>query len=345
MTLLRSALGLLLSATLVASAFAADQRVKRDDLNEYTPEKGWFFGDDPRPEEPPAPEEPDAPKPPKDAAPQPKENPCKKAATWNAKCGFVDPGQDFDFQAKQRDALFQQMSVSNNDPKAVEAVQYYMRWALDRTSEVTNLWWYNMVQNPQLDPTVTAPVSAFGLRLMADVKKGHDKEIFDLIKDEGGMFVVFTRSDCVYCHQMVEPLKRLSERTGLVIRTASLDNTCLPAFKEGCMTAPESLAPAQALQIATVPTVLLYVKPNTWLRVGTGVVDTDSMTTRAVQFFSAYRNAMLKGVDNGQNGRPSVDFGGIDPSGTATGMEGADSAGPVRAPSEADISRMLGQTK
>jgi conjugal transfer pilus assembly protein TraF len=345
MSLLRATTTFLLGAFIAVSAAAAEPRVKRDDLNDYTPEKGWFFGDDPRVEEPPAPEPEPPPPMPTEGPKPPKEDRCKKAATWSASCGFVDPGQDFDFQAKQRDVLFQQMSVSNNDPKAVEAVQYYMRWVLERTSEVTNLWWYNMVQNPQLDPTVTAPVSAFGLRLMTDVRKGHTKEIFDLIKEEGGMFVVFTRSDCVYCHQMVEPLKRLSERTGLPIRNAALDNTCLTAFKEGCLTAPDSLAPAQALQIATVPTVLLYVKPNTWLRVANGVVDTDSMTTRTVQFFSAYRNAMLKGVENGQNGRPSVDFNGIDPSGTAVGAAGADSAGTVQPPSEGDISRMLGQTR
>lgn len=344
MTFSRILAALMLVATFATQAHA-QTAPKRDDLNEAKPEKGWFFNDEQKKVEPEPESEAPKPKLPTEPPPPPKEERCKKKATWSAECGFVNPGQDFDFQAKQRDALLQQMTMSNNDPKAVEAFQYYMRFVLERTSEVTNLWWYNMVQNPELDPTVTAPVSAFGLRLMTDVQKGHDKEIFDLIKDEGGMFVVFTRSDCKYCHQMTEPLKRLSDRTKLPVRDASLDDKCLPAFMDGCMTAPGSLRPAQALQVTTVPSVFLYVKPNTWLRIGTGVVDTDSMATRTTQFFSAYRNAMLKGVENGQNGRPSVDFGGIDPSGTAKGVSGAAPTNQINPPSETDIARMLGQSK
>jgi len=352
MTLSRILAALMMVATLATQAHAQiapqpanPSSAKRDDLNEAKPEKGWFFNEEEKKPEPEEEEPPQAkPKMPTEPAKPPKEERCKKKDSWSADCGFVHPGQDFDFQAKQRDALLQQMAMSNNDPKAVEAFQYYMRFVLERTSEVTNLWWYNMVQNPDLDPNVTAPVSAFGLRLMTDVQKGHAKEIFDLIKEEGGMFVAFTRSDCVYCHQMVEPLKLLSTRTGLPIRNASLDDKCLPAFQEGCLTAPASTRPAEALQVTTVPSVFLYVKPNTWLRVATGVVDTDSMTTRATQFFSAYRNAMLKGVENGQNGRPSVDFNGIDPTGTKPGVTGS-ANGQVSAPNETDIARMLGQSK
>jgi conjugal transfer pilus assembly protein TraF len=275
--------------------------------------------------------------------PPPKEDKCKKKETWTANCGFVNPGEDFEFQAKQRDALFERMTVAKNNPEAVEAVQYYMRWVLERTSEVTNLWWYNMTQNPDLDPTVSNPVSTFGLRLMSDVQKGHDKEIFGLIKEEGGMFVYFSRSDCNFCHQMTDTLRKLSERTGLPIRNASLDNKCMPGFESGCMTAPQSLAPAQALQVTTVPTVFLYVKPNTWLRIGTGVVDVESMETRTVQFFSAYRNALLKGVENGQKGRASVDFSAGAANGATKGVEGASSDGEMRLPSDTDIARMLGQ--
>lgn len=328
-------------ALLTCQAVAAPAANTSDLSGGKSPERGWFFFDDPP--QPVEPEKTETPAPPKakmptELPPPPKEQKCKKKDTWTADCGFVHPGEDFEFQAKQRDALLQRMSVTANDPKAVEAFQYYMRWVLERTSEVTNLWWYNMTQNPDLDPTVSAPVSAFGLRLMTDVRKGHEKEIFDLIKEEGGMFVVFTRSDCIYCHQMVEPLKRLSEQTGLTIHNASLDASCLPAFQANCKTAPATQKPAEALQVTTVPSVFLYVKPNTWLRVGTGVADTESMRTRAVQFFSAYRNALLKGVQNGQGNRPSVDFNGIDPTGTAAGANKSDN----KLPSEEDVARMLG---
>ena len=307
-------------------------------------EKGWWYFE--KKKEPPKVEEPAPPTPQPEQVQPPKPEPskeekCRARESWSADCGFVHPGQDFEFQAKQRDALMERMAVSANDPKAVEAFQYYMRWVLERTSEVTNLWWYNMVQNPELDPTAAQPISAMGLRLMTEVRKGGEREVFELVREEGGMFVFFSRSDCVFCHQMGEPLRLLEQRTTVPVRNASLDGKCIEGFAEGCLAGGLALQAAQALQVATVPTVFLYVKPNTWIRVATGIADVDSMATRAMQFFSAYRTALLKGVDNGPDGRAPVDFGeDAGPTGNkATGLAGARRQGV----SEAVISDLLGR--
>jgi len=309
-------------------------------------DRGWFYFDDPKPaDDEPAASQPQA-TPPSTQPQKPKEDKCKKKDTWDATCGFVNPGEDFEFQAKERDALLERMTVAQNDPKAVEAFQYYMHWVLERTSQVTNLWWYNMTQNPELDPSASQPISAMGLRLMTDVRKGTEREVFDMVRDEGGLFVFFSRSDCEFCHQMAEPLRMLADRTGLPVRNASLDAQCLPQFKDGCMTAPDSVGPAQALQVATVPTVFLYVRPNTWIRIATGIADTESMAQRSMQFFSAYRSALLKGVDNGVNGRPSVDFGFDGPTGNkSTGLTSPGEGKPMTLPTEDDVARMLGEKK
>lgn len=331
--------GLLAAAFLFLPTAWAQQ----SDLNAGPrPERGWFYFETP----PKAPEKPEElNKLPTELPPAPKEEKCKKKDTWSPDCGFVNPGEDFEFQSKQRDALMQRMSLAKNDPKAVEAFQYYMRWVLERTAETTNIWWYNMVQNPELDPSVSQPISAFGLRLMTEVQKNKDKEIFALIKSEGGFFVYFSRSDCAFCHQMADVLKSLETRTGLDVRNASLDGKCMPNFAEGCMVAPATQGPAERLQVATVPAVFLYIKPNTWLRVATGVVDTESLVTRTVQFFSAFRAALLTGVENGNAGRPSVDFSTNEASGLGNGVSGAKAGGPVRLPSEEEIAKMLGAPK
>lgn len=306
------------------------------------PERGWFFFEDPPVAAEPEPEQPAMPMLPGELPPPPKEARCAQKATWTADCGFVHPGTDFEFQALQRDRLMERMSLAYNDPKAVEAFQYYMRWVLERTAETTNLWWYNMVQNPELDPNVSSPVSAFGLRLMTEVRHGRDAELFSLIKAEGGFFVYFSRHDCKFCHEMSPVLQLLSRRTGLEVRNAALDTTCIPPFEAGCMTAPASEAAAQALQVATVPAVFLYVKPNTWIRVATGIVDLDSILTRTVQFFAAYRAALLSGVENGEGARPSVDFKSPGATGTATGVPGTKAGGKTVLPTEADIADLLG---
>lgn len=305
-------------------------------------EKGWFFYEKPPVKPPVVQPLPSTTTPPSQEAPKP--NKCQSLETWSTDCGFVDPQKDFAFQEKQRDALMQNMIMSKNDPKAVEAFQYYMRWVMQRASDVANIWSYNMAQNPDLDPTLNAPVSAFGLRLMTEVEHGHQREIFKALQNEEGQLVYFSRSDCEFCHSMAATAKSVATKTGLPIWNASLDATCLPTLSKNCGTAPMTIAPAQALQVTTVPTLFLYVKPGTWIRLSTGVTDEVSITTRLASFFAAYRNALLKGVNNGYAGRAPVDFSGTDAEGTAAGVQGASGAAR-RMPSEDEVARMLGKTK
>ena len=349
-----------LTAVLVSISsltFAAEQAPTPDkaqraaEINGDNPEQGWFFFKDLKKKE----DEKDEPKPEPAAPPvaqqAAKKQPpkCTTPATWAPDCGFVNPGKDFAFQEKQRDVLLQQMVMSNNDPKAVESFQYYMKWATERAAEVASLWYYNMVQNPDLDPAVKQPVSSFGLRLMTDVKTGKSKDVFSSLKQEGAFLVYFSRNDCQFCHDMAPIMRLVSKNSGLEVRNAAIDATCIQGFEAGCMTAPETLAPAQALQVSIVPAVFLYVPGGggTWLRVATGLTDADTLGARVVSFFSAYRNALLKGVDNGVNGRAPVDFSSQRDSmtGTAAGVAGATAGAGIEMPSEAQVAEMLGKRK
>lgn len=298
-------------------------------INQERAERGWFFYDDPKKAQEAVPEAPA--KQPTPAA-KPKPDKCKDKKTWSADCGFIDPGGDFDFQAKQRDVLMERMSVSNNDAKAVEDFQRYMRWAMGRATEVANLWSYNTVQNPDLDASVTQPVSQFGIRLMSDVKTSSDQAIFKALVDEGAGLVYFTRSDCTYCHSMAPLVAGLADSTGLPLWNAALDDQCLPAFQNQCRTGKAVAGPAQALSVKIVPTLFLVLPDDTWIRVSTGVTDTSSIKTRITLFFTAYRTALLKGLQ-GQDGRAPVDFSGSAPTGAAPGV----------APNEAEIARILGK--
>jgi len=310
-------------------------------------EKGWFFY-----EKTPIVEE-KIPKPapvvpvvedksnPDDKKPKPDK--CKKVDTWSTECGFVDPGTDFSFQEKQRDALMQSMVMNKNDPKAVENFQYYMKWVMERATEVANIWQYNMTQNPELDPQVKSPVSTFGLRLMTEVEHGHESEIYSALRNENAQLIYFSRTDCTYCHSMTPHVLTIAKKAGLPIWDASLDEACLPEFKDKCGTAAVTTKPAQLLQVTTVPSLFLYIKPGTWIRLSTGVTDESSITTRLTSFFAAYRNALLKGVSNGQNGRPSVDFSDTETNGASQGV--APSGSSSKNPTESDINQMLGKSK
>lgn len=303
-------------------------------------DRGWFFfKDPPKPVEPEQEPEQEQPVAGPSAPPKKAEDPCKSPKTWKPSCGFLDPGNDFVFQERMRDELLQHMSLSNQDPKAVEAVQYYVKWVMGKSVQVARMWQYNMTQNPELDPFVQQPITSFGLKLMSEVKSGETAEIFGALREQGAFFVYFTRSDCSFCHSMAPTVARLAADAGIPVRNAALDDRCLTEFKDGCLTSADTLAPAQALQVSIVPALFLYVPDNTWLRLGTGVVDSATLSARTVSFFSAYRSALLKGIQNGEGARAPVDFSVDSASGTASGVAPSESPG---LPSPEDIKRLFG---
>ena len=134
---------------------------------------------------------------------------------------------------------------------------------------------------------------------------------------------------------MKNPLYSLADMTGLEIKNVSLDKECLDFITGECMVSPKGDKAAEALNVRIVPTLFLYIRPNTWIRIGTGVVDATTMKNRAVQFFSAYKKALTMGVSNYNGSTPSVSFTDIRPTGTQ-------STGVV---SQEDIEKQLGKKK
>lgn len=324
-----------------------------EELHKKPAKQGWFWYLDPKEEEEPPPSPP-APKvvvpPPKKTGPVvviPKkvdaEQLCKEKDTWSAKCGFVDPGDDFDFQAKQRDILLQQMAMRPDVPEAVEAAQRYMKWVVGRASMAANMWYFNMVQNPELDPTVKNPISEVGIALASRVTEASQYEYFKLIREEGGVLFFFTREDCQFCHDQAAYARRVAKTMGLQLINLPLDGKCLEGFAGEDCADNIPLEKVAILNVNVVPAIFLYVPSNTWIRLGTGIVADSVVLANTVNFFSAYRAAMLHGLDNSSGARPTVTF---DPkhNAKATGVATENGKGQLGAPTQTDMMKLLGYT-
>lgn len=329
------------------------QATPGEELHKDSPRQGWFWYLDPKKEEKQPEEfaEPEpAPEVRKEKAPvvvitgSKGEDPCRSKDTWDAKCGFVDPGDDFDFQAKQRDILLQQMSLRPDNPDGVEAAQRYMKWVVGKASQAANMWYFNMVQNPDLDPTVKNPISEVGLALASRANQASQYEYFRVIREEGGILFFFSRQDCQYCHDQAPYTRRVARTMGLRVINVPLDGKCLPGFEGddcGDNVKPEQTA---VLQVKVVPSLFLFVPANTWIRLGSGLSSDATVLANAVNFFSAYRAAMIKGLDNGKGARPSVTF---DPelNGRPTGAVSDDGTQASSAPDRARMLQLLGYDK
>jgi hypothetical protein len=316
------------------------------------PEHGWWFYQSP----PPKPAKPRTKKPvlpvtstaPNPAsAPavsaRPPAHPCHHAATWTTACGFVNPGHNFAFQAKERDALMDAMVMNPENPQAVLQFQKYNQWLVNEAVQVANMWYFNEIQHPGLNPQSTNPISTFGLQLAENVKRNTEDEIFGYLSKHA-ILIDFSRQSCYYCHAMVPNDMAISRDTKIPIYDASLSTTgCLPGFDQAqCLTAPATIKPAEILHVRIVPTLFLFVKPDTWIRVGTGVVDQATLESRIVDFVSAYRTAILHGIHNGNGVAPSVDFNPADSDGFAKVGDGKGvrpENGPL--PTSSDIESLM----
>jgi hypothetical protein len=318
---------LLAGATSVHAQVNSAPATPGQELHKTPPKQGWFWYRDPVEEKKkdpptpvevaPVPVEPAKPAAPvvivaksakKELTPEEREKLCKSKDTWEKVCGFIDPGDDFEFQAKQRDILLQMMSLTPDNPDSVEQAQRYMKWVVGKASMAANMWYFNMVQNPELDPTVKNPISEVGIALASRITQASQFEYFRLIKEEGGTLFYFTRSDCSFCFDQSQYAVRVARTMGLDIVNIPLDGKCLPDFTGlacGDNVKPEDAA---VLDVKIVPALYLHVPANTWIRLGTGVMTDQTILANTVNFFSAYRAAMLQGLDNSKGARPTVSF-------------------------------------
>jgi conjugal transfer pilus assembly protein TraF len=204
-----------------------------------------------------------------------------------------------------------------------------------------NMWYFNMVQKPDLDPTVTNPISEVGIALASKIKDASQLEYFRLIREEGGVLFYFTRNDCSFCHDQAPFTRRVAQTMGLQLINIPLDGICIEGFEGDNCGDNITQEQVQPLNVAVVPTIYLYVPSNTWIRLGTGITSDSTILANTVNFFSAYRAAMLQGLTNGDGVRPSVSF---DPNvrGEPTGVVRADGAAAPGTPDRSKLLEMMG---
>lgn len=295
----------LLLLLLILTSFATAQTVEHERNNE----RGWFWGfwsqfvDEEEIEEEIAAQE-------QEQGQEPEEIDCTNPDQWKPRCGFIDPGNSFDFQSQQRDALLRQAVMNPSDTNKVEQWQRYQRWVTDQAIEMSQVWQWNLIQNQELNPAVATPIAAFGLRAAANLRKGQRASTLDSIKEQGGFLVWFTRSDCVFCHEMAEPLSLLQKRHNIDIYAASLDGECLEKFEGRCETGELVIEAARHLSVANVPDLWLHLpKDDLWFRVSSGMESTTLILSRIDLFFGAVTRAAEKGIKNASDpNRPAVDF-------------------------------------
>lgn len=286
----------------------SQQPQKQPDLWKRDSERGWFWGQRKAWE---AAQKKEQAKQQQQAATKTKHQDCTKSDQWTVSCGFINPGHDYDFSQKQFNALTKQFAMNTSDPNKVLQYQRYIKWAVNQAVAAAKTGEWNMIQHQGLNPFISNPVSTFGIRAATLELASHKRDVFEDIKDQGGMLVLFSRSDCEFCHKAKAPLQALSRKTGIPLYDAAIDDACLPGFdKAHCYIGPTIVKAAQHLSVAIVPDLWLYMPADSaWIRISSGLETTDIIMSRILLFFGAAKRAAMKGLVRASGSvQPAVDF-------------------------------------
>jgi conjugal transfer pilus assembly protein TraF len=238
-----------------------------------------------------------------------KEDPCKTESGWTVSCGFVDPGRSFEFQKKQRDEIFKAVSMSPENTKIVIQLQKYMKWAIDKAITASRTAEFNRVQDPSLDASVIEPISSFGLRVKARWDEAQDRAVFNTIKELGGFFVFFTRTDCYFCKAMEKTMVNVSLASGIDFVNASLDENCLDGMVDYCETGEDAINVAKIFNSSVVPDIILTIPDEDInIRVAVGIVSTEEILKRVEQFFIATMRAIENQIGSEVDFRSQPEF-------------------------------------
>ena len=249
-----------------------------------------------------------------------KEDKCKSKDSWSVECGFVDPKGDYKFMVAQRDKLSETALMNSTDQKSVREFQRYMNWMVNAAVQYSQTWQYNMIQDTELNPYAKHPISNFGLKATFGMFKDFKRGIYDEIKEQGGVFILWTRASCKWCEIQGEAVLSLVEKTGIPAYNVSIEGACVAGFTgEFCRTADElAIDAATQLKVAMVPDLFLLLnsktpEENAWIRIATGIEDSSRIERRIYTFFEGVKAAAEQGLLAASNDfegerRPNVSF-------------------------------------
>lgn len=243
---------------------------------------------------------------------------CYKPREWQASCGFVVP-HSYAFEQKEYKALLPSSVMGYRSPKKVHQWLKFQDWALDVSMGYAYMTQYVRLQNPRINPEISAPISQFGNNMIRHINDDN-KAAYVKALAKHAILVMFTRHGakgtryyCPECQAMAPILIDLSKKTGIPLREASLDGKHFQGISD-YHTAPETIMPAEILKVKVVPTTFIYLKPSAqggarWIRISIGLEAEDTLRNRIARFVAAFRQSIIDGAREAQKARETRENG------------------------------------
>lgn len=256
---------------------------------------------------------------------------CTTAETYNPKkCGFINPDslikdelERLAFQRKMGEDLVGIMTMSPENASYVAAYQQYIGYIVDKAITAGRTARFNSVQNPSMSMSYISPSSAIGLRAMNISRQKRQESVFELIKEENGFVVLFTKESCDFCKTQAPIFKRFVEKHNFEYANIELEgDKCEKGFdKEHCATAVDDPRVIELVSRITkkgkkmfVPSTMVVLQDETnpstptLIYIGQGVTTVVEYEKNTANFVEGVKNAMAKGFAGTKDGQPAFRF-------------------------------------
>lgn len=250
--------------------------------------EGWYWYQDPEPEEKTKPKIPD---PPKTAEEPPKEErPVEEAKTQEPAKPAPVP-QEKPLSAKWvRDMLpkYKDLMWSDPTPENVKAYFLLQRFAIDRSQKVAEVAQQVTLGNPLLDETFRRPTSSFGINAVDRTAGAHMDALLKKIATKAGLFFFF-KSDCGFCEAEAPLVGMLEKESGFDVLAISIDGGVLRRhkFENVRMNAGH----AQMLGVTATPALFLVSGDGKFEALGQGLLSVPELQRRIV--VAAFRQGWI----------------------------------------------------
>jgi len=227
--------------------------------------EGWFFYDDPLPEEEVEKEEPPPP-PPKPATakrevpPEPR-GPVPLSSAW----------------LEENLPKYLNRAIDTQDEQDIVQYMVLQKIAADKADKFSEGWQRVVQRYPQLDANSNRSLSTFAAKQMDRTAAIATDNLMEELAGQSGL-VMFFRSDCAPCMQEVPIMKSMANKYGFTVRAISLDGMPLPGDPFPDWQVDEGWA--AKLGVSVTPTTFLVTEEGGFSMIGAGVMAMESMIAR-----------------------------------------------------------------
>ncbi|WP_443743351.1 conjugal transfer protein TraF [Sutterella sp.] len=260
----------LASACAMSYAVTATEAVENQPQNTFyrSGAEGWYWYQDPKPEDEPLLEEPPAPEVAKeDKAPEPPKE------VQEAK---VEPAPFSLKWVQEMIPKYQELAWDNPTQENVQAFFLIQRFAMDRANKFADVAQQVVVGNALLDEGMRRPLASFATTYVDRAAADKADALLKKIAQKAGIFFFF-RSDCRFCEAQA-PILGYLEQLGFDILAVSLDGGELQSrkFKNTKIDSGQ----AQALGVQATPAMFLMNEDGQFSPIGQTVLSLGELRRR-----------------------------------------------------------------